>query len=348
MTEKIVSRYHSTYRAYEIGLVTRLAARGESMGFVGIAGIGKSNVVNFLRDLPQLAPQLEPDVTQLHFPTVDATQWQGQPEHLWELMLEALIQATDSLPLPPAAKSDTSPLAENDRAMKALHYRLRWVCQQQQRRVMFILDDFDRVLEQGPLTMLERLSVLRGNGNRGMLSYLVLTKRLPHVLGRAHDLENKSKFYDLFRHNIYALTPYGHDDALRMLKHLNDLAGKPLRDHQLERIFEIAGGQALLLKTVFKVWVEQGATAQNSSEIQAGHFADNADIQHECRRILINLHRHEQEVAYRVSHGRQRPEDEAVIDHLRQRGLIIKTEPLTWFSELMDQFLRNSGEEGSP
>lgn len=333
MLNNVVSRYRPAYRTAEIDFIIGCAKRGESLGFVGMAGIGKSNVVNFLRNLQNNAPDKGEQASQLHFPIVDAIQWQGKPEHLWQLMLNALNMATEGLAF--SAKSGkVIPFSDDERLFKILQEQVQAVCQELKHQVMFILDDFDRVLETGPLALLEQLNVLRSEGNRGFLSYLVFTKRLPHILGQNHPLENKSKFYDLFRYHIYALEPYTHDDALRMLDHLNRLAGSGLTFNQLEQIYRLTGGHAGLLKLVFNVWVEGGAAG-----VKAKYFADRPEIKQECKRVLGSLHEHEQEVALRAARGQQTAQDQDVLDHLWRRGMLTQISPVSWFSPLMALFL---------
>lgn len=339
MPHDVISRYQPTYRHNEIDLVIRLAKRGQSLGFVGIAGVGKSNVVNFLRDISRNAPQIEQDAHQLCFPIVDATQWQRTPLSLWQLMLKAVDQAVQELPSP-AEDNKVIQFSEEERIFAVLEERVNWLCQEAERQVMFILDDFDTVLQTGPLPMLERLNVLRSEGNRGFLSYLVFTKRLPHVLGRSYDFENSSKFYDLFRHNIYALEPYSRDDALRMLKHLNELADNPLSEDDVHQIYQLAGGHAALLRSVFNVWIEEGA-----SGIKVKYFANKPDVQQECRRILANLHEDEQKVALLAAQGIHEPEHEDVLKHLMRRGLLVRLDPATWFSPLMSHVLKTMARE---
>lgn len=330
----IPQRYQPTYREDEIDLIIRFALRGESLGFVGVAGIGKSNLVNFLRNIQRNAQHVEHNVEHMHFPVVDATYWPRTPASLWKMMLDALNQATQTLaPFPEDNK--IIPISEEERALSTLRARLGWICQELGHKVMFVLDDFDLVFETGPLAMLERLSGLRSEGNRGHLSYLVLTKRLPHILGQSHNIENGSKFYDLFRHNLYALEPYAPDDARQMLLHLNEVAGKPLSNRELTQIRALAGGHAQLLKVVFNIWINEGAPGADP----VAHFAAKPDIYQECRRLLLSLHRQEQEVALLAARGRYTAEHQDIIGHLARRGLLVKLDPLTWFSPLFERFL---------
>ena len=327
-------RYRPTYRADELRLIARLALRGESLGFVGIAGSGKSNLVNALRDDARMSTYLGQAASRVHFAVIDANTWQETPLSLWNLMaasLEALTLQWSA----PAGGGAAIPFAEEERALQRLRNRLRVVCQEQQHQVVFVLDDFDQAFKNGPLAMLEQLNSLRSDGNRGRLSYLVFTKRLPHVLGRHHPLETASKFYDLFRHQLYALEPYTTSDAQQMLTYLNDGAGRPLAQKDLAVIRALAGGHSRLLKLLFDLWSQEGCPAAE----REAHFAGKADVQQECERILVGLHEAERQAALLVAQGRAANPD--IVDHLMRRGLIVNSNPLTWFSPVMAYYLRH-------
>jgi hypothetical protein len=339
MPTNTASRYQTSYRQNEMELIVRSALRGESLAFVGLAGIGKSNIVNFLREIDTRAPQLGGKMARLQFPIVDATYWQQTPVSLWKIMLDALEQTTENLS-PPPLDEKIIPISEEERVLNTLRSRLRWLCQELKQQVMFVLDDFDTAFAVGPLPMLERLNGLRSEGNREMLSYLIFTKRLPHVLGRSFNLENESKFYDLFRHNIYALEPYSAEDAFQMLKHLNEVAANPLRERDLAEVRQLAGGHARLLKIVFDVWAGQGMAGVNPLT----YLVEQSDVQQECRRILLGLHEEEQTVLKRVAQDAATPADQDILDHLTRRG-VLTTDTRKIFSPLLAQFLARYAEE---
>ena len=181
--------------------------------------------------------------------------------------------------------------------------------------------------------MIERLNGFRSEGNRGHLSYLIFTKRLPHILGESYDMEHKSKFYDLFRQNIYALEPYTSEDARQMLVHLNEVAGKPLNTRDLTQIHALAGGHARLLKIVFDTWFKEPPSGADP----VAYFATKPDVQHECQRILANLHRQEQDVALLEARADDTAGYRDTVAHLVCRGLL--SESGAWFSPLFAQFL---------
>jgi len=321
-------RYLSTYRTREIKFICNQAARGESLCFVGIAGSGKSNLIKFLRDDDVAKRQYLAERTdEIHFPDIDATGWDGTPESLWNMMANALGRVTDHLS-PPAVSYASDPL-------ERLEQKIEWVCQRKEHRVMFMLDEFDDVLRKGPRNVFDKLSRLRSGGNREQLSFLVFTRKLPHILGRDHKLATQSKFYDLFRYRIVALPLHNADDSRQMLKHLNAVAGYPLIREELIPIRSHTGGHARLIKVTFEVWQREKPEMGRIVE----SLAEQPEIQDECARILNGLHRQEREVAIRFGRGQALPSDASTVDHLRRRGLLLANDD--WFSPFMGIYIRD-------
>lgn len=338
MTTEISPRYQPTFRQTEIKVICDCARQGQSLCLLGVAGTGKSNITNFLSVDPYgyKAHYLGDQSTRFHFPVVDGNTWDETPQGLWKLMLVALNEATRHLAQPePDAK--LIQFSEEQKAFSDLKTHVDWFCQKLDQQVMFILDDFDKILEVGPLAMLEQLNALRSSGNRNKLGYLLFTKRLPHILGRAHPLKGTAKFYDLISTHIYALGLYNHDDARQMLVHLNELAGKALTTRELAVIESLAGGHARLLRLTFELW--RGDAPETADFVS--FFAAKTDIHDECQRILRGLHQDEQAVALRVARDQQTANDQDVIDHLMRRGLLINSGKLEWFSPVFATFLRS-------
>lgn len=328
-------RYRPDYRAAEMRLLARLILAGDSLCFVGIAGVGKSNLINFLREYQVYTQEyFGADTDRIHFPVVDANQWDQTPEGLGKLILDALDAEAISVPL--GRDGGVIPLSQEERSFSRVRHRLRGICQDLRHRVVIVLDDFDRAFEVGPVRMLEQLVGLRSDGNKGQLSYLVFTKRLPHVLGRAHNLEKASKFFDLLRHNLYAFEPCVPTDALQIVEHLNCTSTTRISSQELARTCALGGGHAGLLKHIFRVCVERGLP---SSSDAASRLVEHHDIRMECRRILEGLHEQEQEVALLVAKGRYTSAHMDTIDHLIRRGILLRTEPLQWFSPVMARYL---------
>ena len=111
-------RYRPTYRADELRLIAQQAQRGESLCFVGIAGAGKSNLVNSVRDEARMATYLGTAASQVHFAVVDANTWQKTPLSLWTLMATSLEALTSQWPAP--AMCATSPPGHRVTASRAI------------------------------------------------------------------------------------------------------------------------------------------------------------------------------------------------------------------------------------
>lgn len=327
------TRYLPTYRQKEARLITQLAQRGQSLGFVGLAGTGKSNLVSFLRDGTYLAQYLGEETARVHFAPVDATTWQQTPDHLWQLMLNSLNKPQSLAKLIEEAASTS---ADQEDTLNVLKERIKFICQERGYQLTFILDDFDDVLRTGPLPMLEQLNELRSDGNRERLSYLVFTKKLPHVLGRTHQLENNSKFYDLFRHHVFALDPYCDEDARHMLDHLNKESGKPISRRYYGEVLTLAGGHARLLSVIVGIWAQSG----DPSGDRVAYFGAQPEVQQECRRLWQGLHQHEQKVSMLVAKGQPTDHHKDVMDHLLRRGILKNIDPIEWFSPLLPWVLK--------
>jgi hypothetical protein len=149
---------------------------------------------------------LNDKVDVVRFAAIDANTWDGTSQHLWEMLLSALFDAIKTLSQPIFDPKITY-LSEDEKTRRRVQITIDHICQSLDQRLMIILDDFDNVLAQGPLHMIEQFNLFRSAGNRERLAYLVFTKRLPHVLGHRFELDTRCKFYDLFRTNIFALEP---------------------------------------------------------------------------------------------------------------------------------------------
>ncbi|MCB0082095.1 MAG: hypothetical protein KDE47_14235 [Caldilineaceae bacterium] len=334
-----IPRYPPSFRQDEISLICRSALTGESLCFVGLAGSGKSNIINFLSVDPYgYKPQyLDPTTEPVIFAKINAETWDGSAQNLWEQLWVELANLTADL-VDAEAVPKIIALSEDVRAFNKLQQQVDLVCGHYQRPVMFILDDFDDALRAGPLSMLEQFNRLRSN-HRGRLSYLIFTKKLPHVLGRAHNLETHSKFYDLFKNHVYALKLYNAEEARQMLLHLNALNDNALDRGALLTIETLCGGHARLLRLLYDAWLRGELPLPDARD---GDYARHPDMHKECARILHGLHRHEQQVAIALAQGQQSQADSGVIAQLALRGLLTNTSPPQWFSPLMAAFLKDS------
>ncbi len=325
-----LNRFPPHFRADEIALITDFARRGLSSAFVGIAGIGKSNLLNCLRTQHRSLPAPTGEPLDLHYVVVIGNEWDGTPGGFWRL-LRAEVEQTVGI------SSNVIPWGSEqaERHSQMLRGLLRDFSRQPDRRLVIVLDDVDKLLQRGPLDLLEQLRTLRDE-NRDILSYLLFSKRLPHRLGQGMNLRTDSKFYELFMNRIYALRPYNREDARAMLTYLNAQVAVPLTSSTLSSIVYLAGGHAMLLKLIHEIYLAEAPTGDVVVAL-----ARHSDIHDACRRILQSLHYHEQMVLHRLArHQPHDATDAPALTLLRTRGLLIGPRDEI-FTPVFGQYLAN-------
>ncbi|MCB0045032.1 MAG: hypothetical protein KDD92_06365 [Caldilineaceae bacterium] len=340
-----MARYPDDYRIDAITLILKNADRGDSMGLVGIAGTGKSNLLRVLRDDFAYRKRVLGDRSDtLVVTSVNAIIWEETPASLWEIMNDALLNAVERHDIFLPSDNIRSLTDAEERSRRRLGTNINWLCRQNGYRLLFILDDFDYVIKQGPLSMLDTLSAFRDDGNRDLLSYLVITKQLPHIVGYQHQLDQRSKFYDLFSNRIYGLGPYNEHDAAQMLEHLNNNHGRPLSQVDREYLLWLAGGHARLIRVLFDAW-SNSPPPLREREALLQYFTDQKDISQECCRVLKNLAFHEQRMIQSIYADKEIMLTLEQANHLKYRGLITNFSPLSWFSPVFAAHLeRTKGE----
>lgn len=330
-------RFNEDFRADELALIVDLARRGLSLAFVGVAGIGKSNLLNCLR-LRHAVLTSPAGSLHLRVIVLDGNNWDGSPAGFWRL---ARQEAEQSL----GVNTNVIPLAGDpaDRNTLIVRNLVGNACRQPNQRLVFVLDDADRLLQTGPLDLLGQLRTLRDE-NRDMFSYLLFTKRLPHRLGQGLGLRTDSKFYELFSSRIYALRPYQQADARHMLNYLNSQSNRPLRGPALATILHLSGGHAMLLKHLHELWLSQPPGEDDVLAAVVRH----PDIVDVCRRIHRSLHAHEQEVLRSLSRGQMlAPGDAPAVTLLQKRGLLTGARN-ECFSPVLERYLHDLTSSPTP
>jgi hypothetical protein len=317
-------RHSPEYRCEEIALITEFARQGQSSAFVGIAGVGKSNISTCLqRDHTVLfCPDLDTHL-QIRYLNVDCNDWDGTIGGCWRLLRENMENAWGGI-------ATTS----NDEYL-IVRRTMKNACQQPHSRVVIILDDCDRALDKALPALANKLRTLRDD-NRDRLSYLLFTKHLPQRLGPADNRLRDGMFFQLFHSHIFTLRPYNERDAMHMLAFLNARASISLEADDLRSLYHLSGGYAALIRTLFETYETQ--PPPNPDLLT--HFSHHADVQSVLRRLLNYLHRHEQSVLHRLAHRQKlRAEDAPALDLLKKRGVLQDdAEP---FSLILTQYLRN-------
>jgi hypothetical protein len=188
--------------------------------------------------------------------------------------------------------------------------------------VLLALDDCDDLLALVEPVFFSDLRAMRDN-YKVRLAYLTLTRREPAFL-RANTPEYE-EFFELISapgHTL-AVPPYLEPDALLMLRRLAQRQDPPrsLPESEARRLFELAGGHAGLLRSLFfaTLYTAELAAASLSAN-DWPRLAEHADVEGECRKIWDSLEPEEQADLARVAAG-QTPSADG-LRRLERRGLL--------------------------
>jgi len=258
MTTADVAALPLTFRAEQARFVLDCVARSESCALVGLASVGKSNLVAFLRRDDVLRHYLDRLADQQVVIVVDGHSLAPEGPAAWqvfELTLHRLIQWLDHQPEADArSRQYTSEYASMVAArdallgLRILDRVLDYVIDELGRRVTVLFDEFDGIAHMCPPGVFRNLRNLR-DSHKLALTFVTFSRDHPVRL-RADPLEMEP-FYELLAHNVGGLTPYRAADADGMLQRLAARGGRPLADATAQALVAQSGGHAGLLRGLY-------------------------------------------------------------------------------------------------
>lgn len=334
-------RYTLAYRAVEAKRVMNWVAAGQSGSLVGLRGAGKSNFLRFL---------LRPDV-QRHY----LGQGESQPVFIlvnllaltqptmlavYELILSSLSRQLGKEQIGEQIAVLHRQVAHSEAptiAQQAFERAVDLICEQQERRLVLLLDEFDAVFRLLDPSLFRCLRAVRDEHKEQVCYLVVVTDELSIV---REDLLAVEHFYRLFSRNVCGLGPYSEHDARQMVRHLAFQRSAPLGEAETTHLIEVCGGHAGLLKAVLSQW---WSTFNEGSLIDVTpRLAETRAVQAECHKIWQSLPKEQQTALCTLSGGLYVDAD--MLSPLRLKGLIRQgaAGPLL-FSPIFDTFVRHQG-----
>jgi hypothetical protein len=325
----LLGRYPIDYRSEVLSAIMPLVRQASCACLVGLAGVGKSNLVHFMQ---------QPEVKAHYWPAAEAEQTHvlalscgpgSQPaEEVFEDMLMPLLLVANDL------EGRAVEPSLNAAPFHVLREVLNLVCQHHGQRVVFIFDEFESLIAHQPAEFFERLRSLRDDHRAtGRLVYVVITHRLPHLAPNPSHFR-ASKFFELLRNSIYPLPPYRERDAATMLDVLlQRREAVPISNQDRSRLIAFAGGHSDLLKAVF---YEIYPTLNASAHLLLKLAENSTGVRSSCEHIWTHLHPEEQAALRRLVGGS--PVDPTMMQFLRYRGLLQAGPSPAFFSPLFQQF----------
>lgn len=326
----ILGRYPIDYRSEVVSVIFPLLRQGDCACLVGLAGVGKSNLVLFMRQ-PEVKAHYLPDdqADGLHILALSCAPGSQSADEIFQDMLMQLLPVARKLEgHPPEQQTNGSPF-------HAVREVLDVLCNQHCHKLVFLFDEFESLIAHQQADFFERLRSLRDDHRAtGRLVYVVITHRLPHLVQNPSNFR-EGKFFELLRNGIYPLPPYGDRDALNMLNGLLQRRDPvPITDQDRTRLIVFSGGHSDLLKAVFYgIYPALNASAP----LLLGLVENNTGVRSSCEHIWVHLHPEEQDALRQVVCGS--PVDPGMMQFLRYRGLLRPGPGSGIFSPLFQQFI---------
>lgn len=318
---------------------------GECCSLVGTSGVGKSNLVRFLRRQDVQAAYWGGDRTWVVVADTHSLVYAEQPVEfvVAELMIHRLVLEIESRigagELSGWASDLHTRLLAQPSALLAMRYLERIcarLCEGCQLQIVFLFDQFEDLWRDADARFFLNLRNLRDQF-KYQLAYLVLTRE-PLRRGRA-DLPAVEAFWELFDSHTYGLGMYGEADAQEMVRRLELRSGSALDPARRRAAIALSGGHPGLLRAVF--WALSRSPAL---EPEAAALLEVGAVAEECRKLWGDLSESEQRLARLIAGGlAPRQEREATLDGLRLKEIVVGKPPAL-FSPLFGAYvIRQSG-----
>jgi len=287
-----------TFRSEIIQPLADSIRAGESCALVGVGSAGKSNLIRFLRDRADLREAYFGDeARRLLWLMVDCNALDSYDEpSLYAAMIDSLSRAV-------ASRSDRGGLSstlddfyntavdlENKTgAFRALSRAVEAVKAARNFKLVFVLDDCDRLVEQAPLALFRRLRALRDESKYQLLYVTVTRRELSRLRPFSPEFES---FFEIILVRSFAIGPYSEADAQHMLRRLIARLPQPrtLTPHEATRLIQTTGGHPGLMKAAFYA-SGAGERANDPNFVTA--LINDSSVMDECRKIWQSLEENE-------------------------------------------------------
>jgi hypothetical protein len=259
------------FRYHLVENLMHMMSAGESAAVVGVASVGKSNLVRCLQQADIQEAHLGPEKDEILIVLVDSNDLTSITEWTFlELLMYRLVVHCQNANLPTRVASRMEALHDKlssraddvTNAQRCVEQAVHYLCQVNKLRVVWLLDEFEVLYQQlSPRTWIN-LRSLRDK-NKYSLSYLLFLRReLEDVLPATPEVE---AFAELFQTHILGLKPYDLSGTQLMLNRLSSRRQVEWPAGQTTQVFRLSGGHGGINRVFFgKSWpvVMEGQTVK--------------------------------------------------------------------------------------
>lgn len=243
---------------------------GQSGCLVGLPGAGKSNLVSFLGNRPDVVAQYMEN-TSLKVATI-LVDLNNLPRNnlatFYRVLLRALHEAgtqLSALDQPLFEKIETLYRKVEDKTdpflTQSAYRETLQVFQSHDIRLALVLDPFDTFCRTAPTRLLDNLRGLR-DGFKTTLSYIV---GLRHDLAYVRDPAEIGELYDILDTHVCRVGPLTEGDARLSIAQVEEVAGRSFREAEIRHLLELCGGYPALLRAA-SLWLADVAPAPPFSQ----------------------------------------------------------------------------------
>ncbi len=321
------------YRHSELQTILQTAARAQCLSLVGVSNVGKSELLRQLCDphiRRQVDAQWEDTITWVY---IDCNRMLGWDERaFYELILRELLHfgpeegAARGI-LQDAYQTQLDP-PNAFLIPHSFNQALSALLEKEQRRIVFIFDEFDAAYRALDARVLLNLRALKDRYAQAVTYVVATDQRLSFIRSD----EQVDEFKELFGLHVHYIQPLAEPDARHFIKQKTQQLGAHFDENDLRFVLQQAGGHPALLDiTCQRLAAVTGEAHRSESEDRLIHrevedqlrqeFAINA----ECDKIWRDLSEPEQDVLNSfflpdVSNDMQ------ALTELRRRGILIPQE----------------------
>lgn len=317
-----------SFRQGEVLQLLNWVRAGESASVVGVSGMGKSNLFNYLLDPAVQAACLGPAASHYLFLRINFHYGPDFTERvIYSLILEQLELIADSVQSYHEALLDAG--GDSLKVQRYFRLALRPVMAAPERKLVLLFDQFDEVYQRADDRLFACLRGLR-EAYKYRLAFLVFSRDTLPAL--AENSPGREEFYELLATNLLGLQPYNRDDSLHLLQRLADRHHLPLPVPVAEQLLTLTGGHAGLLRATCLAVLQGGADPE-------GDLLSQPAVGHECQKLWHSLSLEEQQTLANVAWNR--PAGEGLAQQRLQLKGLLTTATNALFSPLFGQFARN-------
>lgn len=341
-----------SFRVAEVRQLFDFALAGESASIVGVSGVGKSNLFNYLLDVRTQEYYLGQDAHNYIFLRVNFHYLPDfSARSVYSLLLdqlELLEEHSDRIGLKHDHIERISQYHEKlldagDDLLKAQRYfrlSIRTLLHHSQRKLVFLIDQFDEVYREANPRLLANLRGLR-EAYKYRVVYFIFTRNLVSLLAPAN--KSREEFVELLALNTVGLKPYNETDALLLIKRVSTRNQLSFRQAKAEVLIKISGGHAGLLRAAFLETVRDKTLTsyvqQERIETLTEKLLKLPNVRLECDKIWDSITVEEQQALVRLAHGLPiHSSHQQACRWLQIKGLLCDTQPLQFFSILLSAY----------